>query len=83
MDAYLAVSDIKKKENFNNNNDTLPSLIDFLKSFKNIEKFSNYNNNNSIKIDINLYNLFLFIFLGIMVILLIDQITRLVALQKK
>ena len=49
-------------------------------NYLNIEQFSN--NNNSLKVDINLYNLFLFIFLGIVIILLIDQITKLVSLHK-
>ena len=40
-----------------------------------IEQFTNYNRN--FKVDVNLYNLFLFIFIGIVVILLCDQITKL------
>ena len=40
-----------------------------------IEQFTNYSKN--LKVDINLYNLFLFIFIGIVIILLCDQITRL------
>jgi hypothetical protein len=43
-----------------------------------IEQFTNFiNNANNIKVDINLYNLFLFIFIGIIIILLCDQITKL------
>ena len=43
-----------------------------------IEQFTNYiANKNNIKVDINLYNLFLFIFIGIVIILLCDQITKL------
>jgi hypothetical protein len=43
-----------------------------------VEQFTNYiNNANNIKVDINLYNLFLFIFIGIVIILLCDQITKL------
>lgn len=44
-----------------------------------IEQFSNNMGgfNGNIKVDVNLYNLFLFIFLGIIIILLIDQITKL------
>ena len=43
-----------------------------------IEQFTNFiNNANNIKVDINLYNLFLFIFIGIIIILLFDQITKL------
>ena len=51
-------------------------------NYKNIEQFTNLDSKTSIKVDINLYNLFLFIFLGIVIILLIDQITRLVELHK-
>jgi len=53
--------------------------------YENIEQFTNWNNitTNSLKVDINLYNLFLFIFLGIVIIILIDQITKLVELNQK
>ena len=73
---------------------TTPFLADYLKNLKmnfdkevknasdkpsNIEQFTNMNlNNTTIKIDVNLYNLLLFIFLGIIIILLIHQITILV-----
>ena len=40
-----------------------------------IEQFTNYSKN--LKVDINLYNLFLFLFIGIIIILLCEQITRL------
>ena len=93
MDAYLTVSDIKtnntdKTEEYR----TTPFLANYLRSLKdnfkkpvssstdiyqNIEQFTNMNN---IKIDVNLYNLFLFIFLGIVIIVLIDQITKLVSI---
>ena len=72
---------------------TTPFLEDYLKNLRNnfktpvikqglklndIEQFTNYiNNANNIKVDINLYNLFLFIFIGIIIILLCDQITKL------
>lgn len=89
MDAYLTVNDIKT-----NNTDqseeyrTTPFLANYLRSLRdnfkkpmssseNIEQFTNMNN---IKIDVNLYNLFLFIFLGIVIIVLIDQITKLVSI---
>jgi len=92
MDAYLTVSDIKtnntdKTEEYR----TTPFLANYLRSlrdnfkkspgtstdiYQNIEQFTNMNN---IKIDVNLYNLFLFIFLGIVIIILIDQITKLVS----
>jgi hypothetical protein len=42
---------------------------------ENIEQFTNYSKN--LKVDVNLYNLFLFIFIGIVIILLCEQITRL------
>jgi hypothetical protein len=72
---------------------TTPFLEEYLKTLRNnfktpvveqglklndIEQFTNYiNNANNIKVDINLYNLFLFIFIGIVIILLCDQITKL------
>jgi len=94
MDAYITVSNIKtnntdKTEEYR----TTPFLANYLKSLRdnlnkpvvnsndnytNIEQFTNMN----MKVDINLYNLFLFIFLGIVIILLIDQITRLVSIHK-
>lgn len=55
--------------------------------YTNIEQFTNgnangnFNFNNNLKIDVNLYNLFLFIFLGIIIIALIDQITKLISLN--
>ncbi len=82
MDAYLNITNINT-----NNSDrspeyrTTPFLIEYLKSLRdninadktlNIEQFSNYNN--SLKID---NNLILFMFMGIIIILLIDQITKL------
>ena len=86
MDAYLNVTDINT-----NNSDrsseyrTTPFLIEYLKSLRdninnntnsdktlNIEQFSNHNN--SLKFD---NNLILFMFMGIIIILLIDQITKL------
>ena len=49
--------------------------------YENIEQFTNLTDglSNNVKIDVNLYNLFLFIFLGIVIIVLIDQITKLVS----
>jgi hypothetical protein len=78
MDAYLNIADIpKKKEELN----TIPNLETFLlnlkDNFKKKETIEHFTNN-EFKVDINLYNLFLFIFLGIIIILLIDQITKLV-----
>jgi len=86
MDAYLNISDINnKKEELK----TTPAISEYLKTFKdnfknnegkiNIEQFTN---NNSLKVDVNLYNLFLFIFLGIIIIMLIDQITKLVIISQ-
>lgn len=76
---------------------TTPFLADYLRSLRNnfkkpisqasdiytnIEQFTNINSNsNNLKIDVNLYNLFLFIFLGIIIIALIDQITKLISLN--
>jgi hypothetical protein len=69
---------------------TTPFLEEYLKSLRDnfkkpikeqglrledIEQFTNYSKN--LKVDINLYNLFLFMFIGIVIILLCDQITRL------
>ena len=68
-------------------------LMNFDKSVKtatdipeNIEQFTNNSIMNkkianNFKVDVNLYNLFLFIFLGIIIILLIDQITKLTILS--
>lgn len=90
MDAYLSVNNITtnnpdKSSEYN----TTPYLLNYLKSLKenlnkdeyskstdktvNIEQFSN-NNSNFLNID---NNLILIMFLGIILILLIDQITRL------
>ena len=50
--------------------------------YPNIEQFTNNKKiANNFKVDVNLYNLFLFIFLGIIIILLIDQITKLTILS--
>ena len=93
FDAYLKVSNINT-----NNIDTSPEyrntqfLMDYLKSLRenfnkpiqqstdkilNIEQFTNQ------QIDINLFNLFLFIFLGIIIITLVHQINQLVISQQK
>jgi len=97
MDAYLEVSDIKTNNTDRTQEyRTTPFLANYLRSLRdnlnkpvgsietndkylNIEQFSNMNN---LKVDVNLYNLFLFIFLGIIIIILIDQITKLVLLKK-
>uniref|UniRef100_A0A6C0CFT4 Uncharacterized protein n=1 Tax=viral metagenome TaxID=1070528 RepID=A0A6C0CFT4_9ZZZZ len=70
---------------------TTPSLLDYLKTLRdnydkihtqqaikvdNVEHFTNYPSN-KMKVDVNLYNLFLFMFIGIIIILLCDQITKL------
>lgn len=92
-DAYLSVNNIKTN-NIDNSPEyrTTPFLADYLKTLRlnfnkniyeatdkplNIEQFTNLTNTN-IKIDVNLYNLLLFIFLGIIIIILIHQITILV-----
>jgi len=91
MDAYLNISDINNKNNIDKKEEfkTTPLISEYLKTFKdnfknngdkiNIEQFTN---NNSLKVDVNLYNLFLFIFLGIIIIMLIDQITKLVIISQ-
>jgi len=92
-DAYLSINNIKTNNNDNSlEYRTTPFLADYLKSLKvnfdkeihqatdkplNIEQFTNLANT-TIKIDVNLYNLLLFIFLGIIIIILIHQITLLV-----
>ena len=91
-DAYLNIHDITtNNKDPTPEYRTTPFLEDYLKSLRdnfkrtadnqeglkinNIEQFTNYNRN--FKVDVNLYNLFLFIFIGIIVILLCDQITKL------
>lgn len=91
MDAYLNINNITtNNKDTSSEYRTTPNLVSYLKELKtqmggesyakgndrtvNIEQFTN---NSNLKVDVNLYNLFLFIFLGIIIILLIDQITRL------
>ena len=90
-DAYLSINNIKtNNQDSSPEYRTTPFLADYLKNLRmnfnkniknasdipeNVEQFTNYTNT---KIDVNLYNLFLFIFLGIIIILLIHQITILV-----
>lgn len=90
-DAYLNINDINtNNKDTSQEYRTTPFLEEYLKSLRdnfkkssvqqglkvnNIEQFTNYNRN--LKVDVNLYNLFLFIFIGIVVILLCDQITKL------
>jgi hypothetical protein len=92
-DAYLSITDIKtNNQDSSKEYRTTPFLAEYLKNLRNnfdkeiktstdkpsnIEQFTNMNNT-TIKIDVNLYNLLLFIFLGIIIILLIHQITILV-----
>lgn len=93
MDAYLSVNNINtNNQDRSPEYNTTPYLLNYLKSLKetlnkddyskstdktlNIEQFSNSNSNsNFLNID---NNLILIMFLGIILILLIDQITRLV-----
>ena len=91
-DAYLSINDIKtNNQDSSNEYRTTPFLADYLKNLRmnfdkeiknasdkpsNIEQFSNMNT--IIKVNVNLYNLLLFIFLGIIIIILIHQITILV-----
>jgi hypothetical protein len=87
-DAYLNINNINtNSKDFTNEYKTTPFLEEYLKSLRtnfnkkenirinDIEQFTNYSKN--LKVDINLYNLFLFIFIGIILILLCDQITKL------
>jgi hypothetical protein len=93
FDAYLNVTDIKTNniDTSPEYRNTL-FLMDYLKSLRenfnrpihqstdkilNIEQFTN----NNLQVDINLYNLFLFIFLGIVIIALVHQINQLVISQ--
>ena len=92
-DAYLSINDIKtNNQDSSKEYRTTPFLADYLKNLRmnfdkeiknasdipsNVEQFTNMNNT-IIKINVNLYNLLLFIFLGIIIILLIHQITILV-----
>lgn len=97
-DAYLNIHDITtNNKDPTPEYRTTPFLEDYLKSLRdnfkrtadnqeglkinNIEQFTNYNRN--FKVDVNLYNLFLFIFIGIVIILLCDQITRLAIIIAK
>jgi hypothetical protein len=91
-DAYLSINNIKtNNQDSSLEYRTTPFLAEYLKNLRtnfnkniknssdipeNIEQFTNINT--TVKIDVNLYNLMLFIFLGIIIILLIHQITVLV-----
>jgi len=91
-DLYLNISNVQTNRLDNSPEyRTTPLLIDYLKSLRdnydkvhtrqaikidNIEHFTNYPTN-KMKVDVNLYNLFLFMFIGIIIILLCDQITKL------
>jgi hypothetical protein len=91
-DLYLNISNVETARIDNSPQyRTTPLLIDYLKSLRdnydkiytkqaikidNIEHFTNYPSN-KMKVDVNLYNLFLFMFIGIIIILLCDQITKL------
>lgn len=91
MDAYLNINNINtNNKDTTSEYRTTPFLASYLNELKtqmpsksysqgtdrtiNIEQFTNGSN---LKVDVNLYNLFLFIFLGIIIILLVDQITKL------
>jgi len=95
-DAYLNISDITtNNKDTSPEYRTTPYLAEYLKNLRDnfkkkeeqiirvndIEQFTNFSNN--IKVDVNLYNLFLFIFIGIVIILLCDQITRLAIIIAK
>lgn len=89
-DAYLNVNDIKTN-NIDNSPEyrTTPLLKDYLISLRNnfkekrektklenIEEFTNYGNK-KFTVDVNIYNLLLFMFIGIIILILCDQIIRL------
>lgn len=95
FDAYLKVTDVKTN-NIDTSPEYRNTgfLMDYLKSLRenfnkpihqstdkilNIEQFTN----NNLQVDINLYNLFLFIFLGIIIIMLVHQINQLAISQNK
>ena len=89
-DAYLNINDIKTN-NIDNSPEyrTTPLLKDYLISLRdnfknkrenvkldNIEQFTNYGNK-KITVDVNIYNLLLFMFIGIIILILCDQIIKL------
>ena len=94
-DAYLNINNINtNNKDTSPEYRTTPFLEEYLLSLRDnfnkkkkdqgikvndIEQFTNYSKN--IKVDVNLYNLFLFIFIGIVIILLCDQITRLAVIM--
>ena len=91
-DLYLNISNVQTNRlDSSPQYRTTPLLLDYLKSLRdnydkvhtkqaikidNVEHFTNYPTN-KMKVDVNLYNLFLFMFIGIIIILLCDQITKL------
>lgn len=91
-DLYLNISNVQTNRLDNSPEyRTTPTLLNYLKSLRdnydkvhtkqaikidNVEHFTNYPSN-KMKVDVNLYNLFLFMFIGIIIILLCDQITKL------
>lgn len=89
-DAYLNINDIKTN-NIDNSPEyrTTPLLKDYLISLRNnfkdkrentkldnIEQFTNYGNK-KLTVDVNIYNLLLFMFIGIVILILCDQIIKL------
>jgi len=89
-DAYLNINDINTN-NIDNTPEyrTTPLLKDYLISLRNnfnkktentkldnIEQFTNYGNK-KITVDVNIYNLLLFMFIGIIILILCDQIIKL------
>lgn len=88
-DAYLNINDIETN-NIDNTPEyrTTPLLKDYLMNLRdkfkekkgaiqleNIEQFTNYNK--KITVDINIYNLLLFMFIGIIILILCDQVIKL------
>jgi hypothetical protein len=89
-DAYLNINDITTN-NIDNSPEyrTTPLLKDYLLSLRNnfkkktenvklenVEQFTNYTKK-KITVDINIYNLLLFMFIGIVILILCDQVVKL------
>jgi hypothetical protein len=89
-DAYLNINDITTNNTDNSPEyRTTPLLKDYLLSLRNnfkkktenvklenVEQFTNYTKK-KITVDINIYNLLLFMFIGIVILILCDQVVKL------
>jgi len=96
-DAYLNINDITTN-NIDNSPEyrTTPLLKDYLLSLRNnfkknrenvklenVEQFMNYSGKKKITVDINIYNLLLFMFIGIVILILCDQVVKLAVIIAK